>query len=95
MLELGEGVITEAIRDVLSGRVLLLSMQMYGCRVVQKALEVGGCVGGWDCAVCCTLYPSLDQGAMRASKLRFEPNYRTSFAIVLRSLLGHSATWER
>lgn len=28
--------------EELRGRALPLSLQMYGCRVVQKALEVGG-----------------------------------------------------
>ena len=32
--------VLEALADVIQGHVLALSLQMYGCRVIQKALEV-------------------------------------------------------
>ena len=57
LLECGGEEVRQRILAAMRGHVLLLSLQMYGCRVVQKALEVrregggrqGLCVGrGWD-----------------------------------------------
>ena len=39
-LSLGGPEVHERVKSVMGGRVLALSLQMYGCRVVQKALEV-------------------------------------------------------
>lgn len=39
-LQLGGPEVHGRIKSVMGGRVLALSLQMYGCRVVQKALEV-------------------------------------------------------
>ena len=45
--------------QVLRGQVLTLSLQMYGCRVVQKALEVLGVDAQ------CALVAELDGNVMR------------------------------
>lgn len=39
LFEYGTGDQCEALAQLLSGQSVQLSMQMYGCRVVQKALE--------------------------------------------------------
>ena len=46
-LERGGPEVQAGVAEAIRGKALPLSLQMYGCRVVQKALEVGGWVGGW------------------------------------------------
>jgi hypothetical protein len=42
-LERGGPEVQTGVAEAIRGKALPLSLQMYGCRVVQKALEVGGC----------------------------------------------------
>ena len=42
-LERGGPKVQAGVAEAIRGKALPLSLQMYGCRVVQKALEVGGC----------------------------------------------------
>ncbi len=46
-LERGGDDVQQAVAEAIRGRALPLSLQMYGCRVVQKALEVCGWSSGW------------------------------------------------
>ncbi len=45
-LERGSEDVRGAVAEAMRGKVLPLALQMYGCRVVQKALEVSASVPG-------------------------------------------------